>query len=170
MFESGLVRYIGVANYNASMLQRTIDESPMVPHAIQIETHPYHPNNDILAICEKYGIYLIAYAPLGTPWHARETHRLPLLNDPVLKRIARKHRASPAQVVLAWHLQRSQWTAVVPHTENYAHLEENIVANRIQLDDQDLAEINALERPGLAGRFWQFIEHRPAKYFPYELE
>lgn len=152
------------------MLQRIIDESDMAPHAIQLETHPYHPNNDVLAICEKYNITLIAYAPLGTPWHARETHRTPMIEDPLLKELGKKYKASPAQIVLKWHMQRSNLTAVVPHTENYAHLEENINVHFFKLSDEDMARINALEKPGLQGRFWQFIEHRPAKYFPYEME
>lgn len=162
----------GVANFNESMVQRLIDETGIPPAAVQLETHPYHPNNDMLALCERHNITLIGYSPLSTPWHAKEAGKRPVIEDPVVQDIAKKHGKSPAQIVLQWHLQRSPLTVVTPHSENLVHIEENIdvVKNPFHLSDDEINIINGLEKKGLEGRMFDFKPHRPAKYFPYEME
>lgn len=122
----GLARYIGVSNFNVSMIQRLIDETDMIPATIEIESHPYLPTNDMVEFSQKYNITLLAYAPVGCPIMAKANKNPVLLEDPEVKKIADKHGLTPAQVALKWQLQRAPNVIPLPHTTSIKHLEENI--------------------------------------------
>ena len=82
------------------------------PAVVEVESHPYHPQWELHEYCETEGIVLLAFAPLG---HAIEPR---LLDDPLIVSIAARVDRTPAQVLLAWGIQRG--TAVLTSSVNPA--------------------------------------------------
>ena len=84
---------------------------------VQVESHPYLPETELLEFCKKRGIVLLAFAPLG---HGM---RPGLLEDPIITAIAKKIGKTPAQVLLAWAIQRG--TALLTTPKTAARAKEN---------------------------------------------
>ena len=92
----GRVRSIGVSNFTVEGLQRIIDETGVVPAINQVELHPFFSQAGLRDFHASKGILTQAWSPLGQGGE--------LLEDPTIAGIADKHGATPAQVVIAWHL------------------------------------------------------------------
>jgi diketogulonate reductase-like aldo/keto reductase len=84
---------------------------------VQVESHPYLPEWELLEFCRKHGIVVLAFAPLG---HGMEPK---VLEDSVITRIARRVRKTPAQVALAWSVQRG--VAFLTTSATPSHIKEN---------------------------------------------
>jgi len=134
LLEEGVTRRIGVSNFTPSMLREALTLAPVA--AIQVEYHPFLAQKELLTICRERELAFTSYAPLG---------RGEVLDDPVVREIAATHDATPAQVVLAWHLQQPHVTAV-PKARSLAHQEENLGAYDVALDDQEMLRIHGLAR------------------------
>jgi pyridoxine 4-dehydrogenase len=102
-------------------------------------------NADVLEATRERGMAFVPFFPLGSAFgegHGR------IADQPAVKRIASKHGATPAQVALAWLLQLSPNILLIPGTSSLKHLEENLAAQDLQLDNNDLRELEALaQRP-----------------------
>ena len=92
----GRVKSIGVSNFTTEGLQRIIDETGVVPAINQVELHPFFNQADLREFNASKGILTQAWSPLGQGGE--------LLEHPAIAEIAAKHNATPAQVVIAWHL------------------------------------------------------------------
>jgi alcohol dehydrogenase (NADP+) len=167
VLSSGLCRHIGVANFSVTKLQTLLDTATIAPAVNQVECHPYLPQNHLLQVCQEAGILLTAYSPLGSGDRS-SAFKAPdepvLLADPVLETIASRHGCTPAQVLIAWALQRG--TAVIPKSTNPQRLQENLTTPRIEFTNADLEAIASLDRHYryVDGSFWV----RPGN--PYTLE
>lgn len=137
----GRVRTIGVCNFTAEALDELIEATGVVPAMLQIETHPYFPQNELRAYCADKGILHQAWSPLG--------NGTGLLEEPVLAQIAERVGATPAQVVLAWHLQRG--SVVIPKSVTPSRIVENLESVGVTLSDEDMALVDGLDR-GPEGR------------------
>jgi 2,5-diketo-D-gluconate reductase A len=132
----GRVRSIGVSNFTAEGLQRLIDETGVVPAIHQIELHPYFSQRELREFGASKGILTQAWSPLGQGGE--------LLEDQIVEAIAAKHRATPAQVVIAWHLAIGN--VVIPKSVTESRIQENYAALDVTLDAGDVEAINALDR------------------------
>ncbi len=132
--QQGRVRSIGVSNFTEEHLARIVDETGVVPVVNQVESHPWLPQHDLRAFHERRGIVTQAWSPLG---------RSRVLEDPEVVRIAREHGASPAQVIIRWHLQLGG--AAIPKSSRPERLRENLAVDDLELTAADLAAIAALE-------------------------
>ncbi|WP_026544309.1 aldo/keto reductase [Arthrobacter sp. 35/47] len=137
----GRVRSIGVSNFTVEALQEIIDETGVVPAINQVETHPYFNQAELRAFEADKGILHESWSPLGSGKG--------LLEDPVLAGIAEKRGATPAQVVLAWHLALG--LVVIPKSVTESRIIENWGALEVSLTEEDIAAINGLDK-GEAGR------------------
>ncbi|MFJ6280784.1 aldo/keto reductase [Arthrobacter subterraneus] len=137
----GRVRSIGVSNFTVEALQEIIDETGVVPAINQVETHPYFNQAELRAFEADKGILHESWSPLGSGKG--------LLEDPVLAGIAEKRGATPAQVVLAWHLALG--LVVIPKSVTESRIIENWGALEVSLTEEDIAAINGLHK-GEAGR------------------
>lgn len=132
----GLARHIGISNFPSAMVEEAVRLTPEPLVANQCEYHPYLDQRAVRAACARHGLAFVAYSPLG---------RASVLEEPVVKRIAAAQKATPAQIVLAWHL--AQGGIAIPKTGNPKRLIENLGAAEITLSPQDVAAISALARP-----------------------
>ena len=137
----GRVKSIGVSNFTKEGLQRLIDETGIVPVINQIELHPFFNQAELRAFNNSLGILTQAWSPLGQGGE--------LLEHPVVTAIAAKKNASPAQVVIAWHLALGN--VVIPQSVTESRLQENFAALDVTLDAEDIQAISALDRTAEGG-------------------
>lgn len=130
----GKARAIGVSNYTERHLEELLGRAKEPPSVNQVELHPFLQQRELLAYCTAHGIVVEAYAPLVK---ARR------MDHPVLLRLARKHGATPAQVLVRWGLQ--QGLVVLPKSVKAARIEENAGVYAFELDGADLDALAALD-------------------------
>lgn len=154
MVKKGLCRYIGVCNCNIRRLEEIRRNGRIAPAVNQIELHPYLQQQDMLDYCASHSIAVTAYSPLGSGAHPAGPPASPLLHHPLIAEIACGCDATPAQVLLAWGLQRN--TIVIPKSTDPVHLLSNFSAQQIRLQKSALQKIEGLEMNYrfLDGRFW----------------
>lgn len=131
----GLTRHIGVSNFTTALLGEAIAIAGRENIATnQVEISPYLQNRKLAAFAREQGIHLTSYMTLAYG---------KVVQDPVLKKIADRHRATSAQVALAWALH--QGFSVIPSSTRRANLESNLKASSLRLDEADLAAIATLD-------------------------
>ena len=148
---AGLCRHIGVSNLSLAKLQGLLAEARQPPALLQVESHPWLQQPELLAFCQRHGVVLTAYSPLGA---GRDGQLSPVLADPELVAIARRVGASPAQVALAWGLDRG--TAVIPKAVRPEHRAANWAAQDLVLEAEALDRLARLDRRQrfVEGRLW----------------
>ncbi len=156
-FETGLIRHIGVSNFSVKKLKKLLAQSRINPEVNQVELHPLLQQPEMKKYCDSVGINLTAYAPLGSgdrPAFFQEEGSPNPLEQPVIHEIAAAHDATPAQVLLAWGIQRG--TAVIPKTVKAQRMEENLAASGLELSDQEMMQIQSLDQHCrlLNGKVW----------------
>lgn len=129
----GKIRHIGLSSVRLDELARAraVVRVVSVQNRYNLEDRAY---DDVLAACERDGLAFIPWFPLGAGPLARR--RLG-----VLRRVARRHDATTAQVALAWLLHRSPVMLPIPGTGSVRHLEENVAAADLRLGQADLREL-----------------------------
>lgn len=132
--QEGLTRSIGVSNFLPEHLRRIVDLGGTVPAVNQVELHPTLQQVGIQEADAGYGILTEAWSPLG---------RGADLEIPAIELIATRLGATPAQVVLAWHLARGR--VVIPKSVTPSRIVENLAAEDLHLDDSDLEALDSLE-------------------------
>jgi len=138
----GLTRHVGVSNFSIQKLKNLIQETEVIPEMNQVELHPYLQQNVLLDFCKKTGIHLTAYSPLGSGDRIDAMKALDepsLLENKVIKEIAKKHAATPGQVLITWSVLRG--TAVIPKSVNEGRIIENLKSLSVNLDESDLKKI-----------------------------
>jgi alcohol dehydrogenase (NADP+) len=155
--DAGLIRHIGVSNFSQVKLEKLVVESRIKPAVNQVELHPLLQQTQLKEYCDKAGVNMIAYAPLGSgdrPDFFREENSLAPLEHPVIKSIAEHKQATPAQVLLAWALQRG--TAAIPKSVRPERMKENLAAADLTLSDEEMQLIQTLDQHHrlLSGKVW----------------
>ncbi|GGC94086.1 2,5-didehydrogluconate reductase DkgB [Halopseudomonas salina] len=134
--EQGLTKKIGVSNFTIEHLGKAIDLVGAENIATnQVEIHPFLHNRKIAEFAREHGIQLTAYMPLAVG---------AVMKDPVLQAIGQAHGVTPAQVTLAWLMQLGY--VVIPSSTKRGHQQDNLRAADLQLSQDDMAAIAALER------------------------
>lgn len=132
----GLTMQIGVSNFTSALLRKAITlAGPGQIATNQVEISPYLQNRKLAAFAHEQGIHLTSYMTLAYG---------KVLQEPVLQAIAARHRATPAQVALAWALQQDY--SVIPSSTRRENLQSNLQATRLHLEEEDIAAIATLER------------------------
>lgn len=119
LVDEGKVKNIGVSNYNENELGELLNYARIKPAVNQIELHPRLPQDSLVSYCQRNGIVVTGYCPLGRG----NVKGAGLLDDPLVKSIAATHAVSPASVLLRWNLQRD--VIVIPKTVSPARAAQN---------------------------------------------
>ena len=132
----GLIEEIGVSNFTVELLEEAVDVSEEPIFANQVEMHPLLPQTELQQFCaqDDVDVELVAYSPIA---------RGEVDDVDELQEIAEKHDATPAQVSLAW-LREKEVTAI-PKATDLDHLRENWGSLDMDLDDEDVERIDAIE-------------------------
>jgi len=135
LVDHGRCRAIGLSDIGLNELLPLYESARIKPAVVQVEAHPYLPETALLEFCKEKGIVFLAFAPLG---HGM---RPGLLEDPVISAIAARVGKTPAQVLLAWAIQRG--TALLTTPKNAARARENFDISA--LPEDALNEINRIQ-------------------------
>lgn len=159
VLSKGFCRHIGVANFNQPKLQDLIDNGKIKPSMNQVESHPFLQQNDLLEYCTKNEILFTAYSPLGSggrPPRVLSGGEEPnMFESAEIAGIAKKYNATPAQILLAWGVNRG--TIPIPKSSNPGRMKENLDAADIVLDAEDMSAMASLNRDFryIDGKFWE---------------
>jgi aldehyde reductase len=129
LMDHGKCRAIGLSDINLNELKPIYESARIKPAVVQVEAHPYLPETELLEFCKEKGIVFLAFAPLG---HGM---RPGPLEDPVISAIAMRVGKSPAQVLLAWAVQRGTALLTTPRTA--ARARENLDISALPANDLD---------------------------------
>ncbi len=135
LVDRGRCRAIGLSDITLNELLPIYESARIKPAVVQVESHPYLPETELLEFCKEKGIVFLAFAPLG---HGM---RPGLLEDRVISAIAARVGKTPAQVLLAWAVQRG--TAFLTTPKTAARAKENFDISALPGDAFD--EINRIE-------------------------
>ncbi|MEM7665054.1 MAG: aldo/keto reductase [Pseudomonadota bacterium] len=147
LVDEGLVRRIGVCNYNSALIHDLMTYARIKPAMLQIEAHPYLTQEKLIRCATDYGIDVTAFSPLGAQSYfeldmAAEGESL-LGAAPVMV-AAQAHGKTPAQVLLRWGIQRG--TAIIPKTTKPERMRENLAIDDFELSQVEMAAISALNQ------------------------
>jgi diketogulonate reductase-like aldo/keto reductase len=117
LVDEGRCRAIGLSDVNVEKTREIVEAARIKPAVVHVESHPYLPEWELLEFCKQNGIVLQAFAALG---HSSEPR---LLDDPVITSIAKRVNKTPAQVLLAWAIQRG--TALLTTSKTPSRIQEN---------------------------------------------
>jgi diketogulonate reductase-like aldo/keto reductase len=126
LVDVGRCKAIGLSDISTDKVNEIFEAARIKPAVVHVESHPYLPEWDLLAYCRKHGIVLQAFAALG---HGSEPK---LLEDPQITAIAQRVKKTPAQVLLAWGIQRG--TALLTTSTTPSRIKENFEVSTLPED------------------------------------
>jgi alcohol dehydrogenase (NADP+) len=135
LVDHGKCRAIGLSDISLDEVKAIYESARIKPAVVQVESHPYLPETELLEFCKEKGVVLLAFAPLG---HGMKPG---LLEDSVISGIAARVGKTPAQVLLAWAVQRG--TALLTTPRSAARARENFDISALPADALD--EINRIQ-------------------------
>ncbi|UTF52837.1 aldo/keto reductase [Natronosalvus rutilus] len=134
LYDDGLIRNVGVSNFEPRHLEEAVDLLDAPLFANQVECHPLLPQEEVRSVCADLDVELVAYSPLA---------RCEVFDVPEIQSVAEKHDASEAQVSLAW--LREKGVTAIPKATGEGHISDNWASLRVELDEEDLERIDGLE-------------------------
>jgi diketogulonate reductase-like aldo/keto reductase len=151
LVDDGRCRSIGLSDVTLEKVREIVGVARIKPAVVQVESHPYLPEWELLEFCQEQGIVLLAFAPLG---HSLDPN---VLTDPVITAIADQMHMSPAQVALSWAVQRG--TAFLTTSTKPQRIEENYqiavlpddAMRAIREDITENVRFNAVVHSGVPG-------------------
>lgn len=138
LYEQGLVKAIGVSNFNVHHIQYLLDRAKIKPMVNQVETHIHLQNQFLQDFCKENGVQLEAYAPLMSQ------HINDLLNDETMNTIAKKYNKTVPQIAIKWLTERE--IVVIPKSINPKRIKENFDIFDFSLTDEDMEKIKSLNK------------------------
>ncbi|OKL50691.1 oxidoreductase [Boudabousia marimammalium] len=140
IYQSGQAKAIGVSNFERNHLDKIIDATGFVPHANQIQIHPYLASNELREYCKSLGIVVEAWSPIS---------RGKVLSDPAVTAAANRLGRTAAQIVLRWAIERGD--VIFPKSVNPERMKENMGLFDFTLDSETRKALDSLDQ-GEAGR------------------
>ena len=134
-YKEGKTKAIGISNMEGHWLDELYSFCEIKPQVIQVECHPYFPQEELVEQIKKDDIKIVSWFPLG---HGDPT----LLNQKVIGDIAKKHGVTNAQVLLRWQLDKG--FTVIPGSKNVDHIRDNYEILSFSLDKEDMEKIATL--------------------------
>ncbi len=161
LLKKGLVKNIGISNFNPQQVERLLSNCTIKPVTNQIECHPYLTEKETSDFCNSKGILITAYSPLAKPGLRADEPKL--LEDPKITAIATKYKKTPGQVVLRYQIQRGH--LVIPKSVTKSRIQENFNIFDFELSPEDMSTINGMNSNTRVCFRSGLMKH---KYFPYK--
>ena len=141
--DEGKIESIGLSNAGVDEVAAALEMVDLgeVQNAYNIKLRD---DEDVLRFCADRDIAYVPFFPIGSPFAGGPK---PLAEDPAISAVAAKHAATPAQIALAWLLHKDRHVLLIPGTSSLTHLEQNMAAARIALDEEDLGALDGVSRP-----------------------
>lgn len=133
----GKVKSIGLSNFEGEPLEKILDICEIKPSVIQVEAHPYYPQNELKERIKKDNIHLEAWYPLG---HGDKT----LMEEKIFTELAQKYGKSNIQIILKWHIQSGN--IVIPGSTNINHIKDNADIFDFELTTDEIEKINHISK------------------------
>lgn len=167
LYQQGLVKSIGVCNYNTGLLNDLMSYAKIKPAELQIESHPYLTQERLIRLAKSYGIAVTAFSPLGALSYleldmAKKMEAV--IDQPVILSAAKRLEKTPAQIVLRWGIQRG--CSIIPKSSKVTRLQENFDIFGFELSDQEMADISALNCNRRFNDPGDFCESAFNKFYP----
>jgi D-xylose reductase len=147
LVDQGLVRNIGISNFNVQTILDLLTYARIRPSVLEIEYHPYLQQKRLVNWVTSQDLHVIAYASFGNAAFTNVPHGVShienLLAHPVIKKIADKNNLNAGQVLLEFATQQN--ITVIPKTVQVERMKSNLDLFSRKLDDQDIVEIKALD-------------------------
>lgn len=148
LVDSGLVKNIGISNFNSGLIRDLLTYARIRPAVLQIEHHPYLTQPALIDYVQTQGIAITGYSTFGPQSFLEMGSELAkstplLLNHDTITSIAAVHDRSPAQVILRWATQRN--IAVIPKSNNVDRLTQNLNSANFDLTEKELETISSLD-------------------------
>lgn len=134
-YKEGKIKALGLSNFNIEQIQEILNICEIKPVVMQAECHPYYPAEKVKDFCDKNGIVLQSWYPLG---HGNSN----LLNEDLLKNLANKYHKNVGQIILRWHSQMG--FSAVPGSKSQNHILENIDIFDFTLTKEEMKQIESL--------------------------
>ena len=131
-YREGKAKSIGISNFEGEYIAKLETKWEIVPQFVQVEAHPYFPQEELRKTLDKHGIRLMAWYPLG---HGDKS----LIEEPIFKKLGEKYGKSSAQVILRWHTQMG--FVVIPGSKNVDHIRDNLNILDFILTEEEMDEI-----------------------------
>ncbi len=142
--QEGKLDLIGVSNVGLGVAEQALElvELGQIQNSYSIIDREDDP---VVELCREREIAFVPFFPLGSAFTGGPAK---LAQDPTISKVAGKHGTTTSQIALAWLLARYERTLLIPGTTSIAHLEENLAAIDVELDEDDLTELEAVEQVG----------------------
>lgn len=157
-YKEGKAKAIGLSNFEGEPLQEILNMCEIKPSVIQVEAHPYYPQNELKEILKENDIKIQAWYPLG---HGDKT----LIEEPVFTELSKKYGKTPAQIILRWHIQSGN--IVIPGSKNPEHIKDNANIFDFELTTEEMNEISKINKNK---RYYEPNPELTASYAHYELD
>lgn len=135
--KEGKVKSIGLSNFEGEPLKEILANCEIMPTVIQVEAHPYYPQNELKEILKENNIHIQAWYPLG---HGDKS----LLEETIFAELGKKYGKTPAQIILKWHVQSGN--IVIPGSKNKEHIKDNADIFDFELTSDEMDKINKLDK------------------------
>ncbi|MGP4066583.1 aldo/keto reductase [Oceanobacillus sp. M65] len=136
--KQGLIRTIGVSNFEPKHLDDIIEATGVTPATNQVERHPYFNNNRMVEENKKRGILTEAWSPFG------RGYLNDVLENATIKEIADKYDKTPAEIILNWNYLAGVFS--IPKSSNQVHQEDNFNSTNFELAPEDIKKIDSLDK------------------------
>jgi diketogulonate reductase-like aldo/keto reductase len=142
-YDAGKTKAIGVSNFNTAIFNDLINYCRIKPAMNQIERHPYLIHKRHIDYCRSEGVEITAYGSLGAPGLMAGVDQ-PLLSNPVILEVAKKHNKTAAQVLIRWSIEGK--VVSIPKSIKPERIEENFKVWDFKLSEEEMKAIDNLDR------------------------
>ena len=134
-YKEGKIKAIGISNFEGEYIEELLNTCEIIPQVIQVEAHPYYPQEELRTIIDEKDIKLISWYPLG---HGDKS----LINEEIFRKLGEKYSKTPAQIILKWHIKMG--FIVIPGSKNVDHIKDNFNLFDFDLTNDEMKEIAKL--------------------------